>query len=240
MLQKHNLLTMLMLALVSTLLIFTACEKDEDDDPATDSATDDPTNEGIVTDIDGNVYSTVQIGDQVWMAENLKTTTYNDGTSINLIEGNSYWGNDTLGAYCWKLNSYEHYADAFGAIYNWYVTINGNLCPDGWHLPTDAEWTALENYIANDGYDGAEGYALKSTSGWHNNGGGNDNYGFAARPTGFRFDDGEWTSAYSAYFWTATEGNAIYAYYRSISQDSTIYREWINKHYGFFVRCLKD
>jgi len=239
MLQKHNLLTMLMLALVSTLLIFTACEKDEDDDPATDSATDDPTNEGILTDIDGNVYSTVQIGDQVWMAENLKTTTYNDGTSINLIEGNSYWGNDTLGAYCWKLNSYEHYADA-GAIYNWYVTKNGNLCPNGWHLPTDAEWTALENYIANDGYDGAEGYALKSTSGWHNNGGGNDNYGFAARPTGFRFDDGEWTSAYSAYFWTATEGNAIYAYYRSISQDSTIYREWINKHYGFFVRCLKD
>src|SRR6056297_3651224 len=95
MLQKHKLLTVLMLALASTLLIFTACEDDEDDDLV---------NEGTVTDIDGNVYSTVQIGDQVWMAENLKTTTYNDGTSIDLVTDDTDWENNTTGAYCWYDN----------------------------------------------------------------------------------------------------------------------------------------
>src|SRR6056297_2565672 len=184
--QKHNLLTILMLALVSTLLIFTACEKDEDDDPATD----DPTNEGTVTDIDGNVYSTVQIGDQVWMSENLKTTTYNDGASIDLVTDNTAWQNNTTGAYCWYDNDEAQYADTYGALYNWHAVNTGNLCPDGWHVPTDAEWTALEDYIASNGHSGTEGTALKATSGWNNDRNGTDDYGFTALPGGGRSSDG--------------------------------------------------
>ena len=138
---KRKLLTILMIALTSTLLILTtACEKNEDDG----SETDEPDNEETVTDIDGNVYSTVQIGDQVWMAENLKTTTYNNGTSIALVTDNTDWENNTAGAFCWYDNDQAAYADTYGALYNWHAVNSGNLCPDGWHVATDAEWKTLE------------------------------------------------------------------------------------------------
>jgi len=236
--QKHNLLTILMLALVSTLLIFTACEKDEDDDPATD----DPTNEGTVTDIDGNVYSTVQIGDQVWMSENLKTTTYNNGTSIDLVTDNTAWENNTTGAYCWYDNDEAQYADTYGALYNWHAVNTGNLCPEGWHVPTDAEWTALEDYIGSDGHSGTEGTALKATSGWNNDGNGTDDYGFTALPGGYRYYDGAfyYIGSYGNW-WSATEGTAINAWDRSLYYDvSYVYRYYDSKESGFSVRCLRD
>ena len=100
MLQKHKLLTILMLALTSTLLVFTACEKNENDSmPTVEDGPGDP-----VTDIDGNTYETVLLGGQNWMAENLKTTTYKDGTPIELVENDTDWENITTGAYCWYDN----------------------------------------------------------------------------------------------------------------------------------------
>jgi len=106
-----------------------------------------------VTDIDGNVYRTVQIGNQVWMAENLKTTKYPDGTSISYPGAdNTAWQNNTTGAYAWYNNDIS-WKDSYGALYNWHaVNSDKGLCPPGWHVPSDAEWTQLVDYVVSQGY----------------------------------------------------------------------------------------
>lgn len=195
-----------------------------------------------VTDEDGNVYSTVQIGDQVWMAENLKTTTYNDGTSIDLVTYNTAWENNATGAYCWYDNDSTTYADTYGALYNWYAVNTGNLCPDGWHVPTDAEWNALEAYIASDGHSGTEGTALKATSGWYNDGNGTDDYGFSALPGGRRLSNGSfYHEGDFGYYWSSTENGSIEAWGRRFSYSSSdVTRSSYRKENGFSVRCLRD
>ncbi len=110
--------------------------------------------QGIVTDIDGNVYQTVFIGERVWMAENLKTTKYNDGSPLLTQLSDSDWRNTTSGAYAVYplddvngINSGLEMLAAYGALYNWYALENDNLCPDGWHVPSDEEWKELTDYI---------------------------------------------------------------------------------------------
>ena len=97
---------------------------------------------GTVTDIDGNTYKTVQIGTQTWMAENLRTTKYNDGEAIPYVTDNSVWVKLETPAYCYYNNDISN-KKMFGALYNWYTVNTGRLCPSGWHVPTDAEWTTL-------------------------------------------------------------------------------------------------
>jgi len=97
-------------------------------------------------DIDGNVYHTVIIGTQIWMVENLKTTKYNDGTSIANVTDNVEWIGLTSPAYCWY-NNYTSYKTQFGALYNWYAVNTGKLAPTGWHVPSHAEWTTLTNFF---------------------------------------------------------------------------------------------
>jgi uncharacterized protein (TIGR02145 family) len=192
---------------------------------------------GTVTDIDGNVYNTVVIGNQEWMAENLKTTTYNDGTSIELLENDTDWENNTTGAYCWYENDQAYYAETYGALYNWYAVETGNLCPDGWHVPTDAEWTALEDYITSDGHSGTEGAALKATWGWDSDGNGTDDYGFTALPGGVRYSSGFFSSiGYTGNWWSATD-----VWYRYLSfGDSNVTRSMAGNEIGHSVRCLRD
>ncbi len=240
-----------MLAFASTLLIFTACEKDEDDGPATD----DPTNEGTVTDIDGNVYSTVQIGTQTWMAENLKTTTYNNGTSIDLVTDTTAWENNTTGAYCWYDNDQAQYAETYGALYNWYAVNTGNLCPSGWHVPTDEEWKTLEmelgmSQIEADslGYRGTnEGSKLAGNAALWNDGSlENDSEfgssGFTALPGGRRDFNGTFDRlGLSGNWWSATEYRHNLARYRYMFYNySYVRREGYLEETGFSVRCLKD
>jgi uncharacterized protein (TIGR02145 family) len=105
-----------------------------------------------VTDIDGNVYKTVKIGTQVWMAENLKTTKYNNGNIITNITNPNTWRITSTGAWCNYENDAET-GDKYGKLYNWYAVNTGNLAPKGWHVPTDAEWTILENYLILNGYN---------------------------------------------------------------------------------------
>ncbi len=135
-----------------------------------------------VSDYEGNEYGVVQIGNQIWMTENLKTTHYADGIAIPLVTYNTAWANlgdnNTDDAYCYYNNS------QYGALYIWAAAMNGAVsstanpggiqgaCPDGWHLPSDAEWAELVNSISNDGHSGTEGTALKSTSGWNSDGNG--------------------------------------------------------------------
>ncbi|MGM0505333.1 MAG: FISUMP domain-containing protein [Bacteroidota bacterium] len=235
---KHNFLTILMIALASTLLIFSACEKDEDDStPTIEDGPGDP-----VTDIDGNTYQTVWIGGQNWMAENLKTITYNDGTPIDLITDNANWESDTIGAYCWYDNDEAHYAETYGALYNWYVVNTGNLCPDGWHVPTEEEWLTLEGYIVSDGHLNNEGTTLKATYGWNENGNGTNDYGFTALPGGCRYSQGHfYGSGEIGRWWTATEFGTDDAHSRGLSADENKVGKYayINQ-LGFSVRCVRD
>lgn len=101
-----------------------------------------------VTDADGNTYSTVKIGTQIWIGENLKTTKYNDGTSIPLVTDDIAWTALTTPAYCWYNNDVGN-KNTYGALYNWYTVNTNKLCPIGWHVPTDAEWTTITIYLGS-------------------------------------------------------------------------------------------
>jgi uncharacterized protein (TIGR02145 family) len=248
---KYKQLTILLLALTSTLLIVMACEKDEDDSTTSfEHSPGDP-----LTDIEGNEYQTVWIGGQNWMAENLKTATYNDGTSIELAESSIDWNNYTSGAYCWYLNDQAQYAETYGALYNWYAVNTGNLCPDGWHVPTDEEWKNLEmelgmsHNIVNDTMDRGtnQGSLLAGNRGFWENGSliQNDEFGksgFLALPSGYRWFEGHYSQdSLSCIYWSASEYNNRIAWYRAISYDiSSVIRYNQLKNYGFSVRCVKD
>ncbi len=148
-----------------------------------------------VVDIDGNVYGTVTIGNQIWMTSNLKTTTYNDGTPITQWQlGDSWYSVSNQNAYYdWAdtsdlSNMFEEELpqDYYGAQYNHFAIESGKLAPQGWRIPTEQDFKDLETYLANNGHEGNEANALKSTSGWSaNSGNGTDAVGFNALPTGY-------------------------------------------------------
>ena len=196
-----------------------------------------------LTDYDGNTYNTVYIGNQLWMTENLATTHEPDGTSIPTVTDNNSDGstddewealgdNDTDKAYC---------ISASGNFYTYAAA--KDACPTGWHLPTDAEWTELEDYITNDGHAEAEGTALKSTTYWEENGNGTDDYGFSAFPVGSRYDGaGTFDGAgYNGNWWSSTDSSSSSAYFRFLHYGYPyLYRFSFNKSNGFNVRCVKD
>jgi uncharacterized protein (TIGR02145 family) len=196
-----------------------------------------------VKDIDGNVYSTVTIGTQTWMAENLKTTKYRDGSAIPNITDNLTWINQTAGACCWYDNDIANKA-TYGALYNWYTVVDSrNLCPTGWHVPTDAEWTTLTDYLSGDTITGGEMKETGTTHWASPNTGATNESGFTALPGGCRYgDDGNYNTIgdYSKW-WSAAENDASYAWYRSLTSSySGIDRNWDYKRSGLSVRCLKD
>ncbi|WP_160118670.1 fibrobacter succinogenes major paralogous domain-containing protein [Chryseotalea sanaruensis] len=188
---------------------------------------DDPTPATTVTDKDGNVYETVTIGEQVWMAENLRTTQYNDGTPITAIINLNEWATQSAGAFTSYANA-EGNMDAFGALYNWYAVNSNKLCPTGWHMPSSVEWKEMENYLIANGYnfDGSTdgdktstskvAKALATSSGWSNStvpgSVGNSDYpeyqnksGFSALPGGYRYHDGTFNYAvFTGYWWTTS------------------------------------
>jgi len=191
-----------------------------------------------MVDYDGNVYQTIIIGDQEWMAENLKVTHYRDGTAITNVTDNGAWAALTTEAYCIFNNNASNEVDTYGALYNWYaVTDAHNLAPEGWHVPTDEEWTELENYLGANAGD-----KLKSTSGWYDNGNGTDDYGFTALPGGYRSNYGYYNFlGFYGSFWSSTESNSYYALYRRLVYDnSSVGRHNNSKKYGFSIRCIRD
>jgi len=196
---------------------------------------------GTVTDIDGNVYHTVTIGTQVWMVENLKTTKYHDGTSIPNVTDNNAWSNLTTGAYC-DYNNTPSNSATYGKLYNWYAVNTGKLCPTGWHVATDAEWTTLTNSLGGGSIAGGK---LKETgiTHWNSpNTGATNKTGFTALPGGGRDSDGTFFNVGDGgYWWSATEGDAASAWYRLMTYNgSTVYRGGSHKELGFSVRCVRD
>jgi len=209
-------------------------------------------------DIDGNVYKTIKIGNQIWMAENLKVTHFRNGDAISNITNNSEWSGLTTGAYC-KYISEDNITETFGLIYNWYaVDDSRNISPIGWHIPTDEEWKELEMYLgmsyteANSyGYRGTdEGGKIKTTGmnqdsdGWWDNPnlGATNSSGFSALPSYYRYPDGIlYRVGRLAHFWTSTEANSERAWDRWVNYSrSDVSREHDDKRNGWSVRCVKD
>jgi len=198
------------------------------------------------TDADNNNYSTVQIGTQVWMVENLKSTRFNDGTAIPLVDTNSVWGNLSTPGYGWYDNDVSN-KDTYGAIYNWYAVNTDKLAPAGWHVPSDTEWELLINYLG--GYDVAGG-KLKSTgtteagnSLWASpNTGATNESGFSALPGGYRYSNtGDYGALGRAAGWWPLNGyNDTETMNHGLGFDYESF--WGNPDdpkSGFNVRCLK-
>lgn len=210
-----------------------------------------------VTDIDGHVYHTVKIGSQTWMVENLKTTRLNDGTEIPLVDEDSIWTFRTTPCFCFYHSTGTN-RNTYGALYNWYTVNTGKLAPIGWHVPSDAEWAVLENYlIANRyNYDGTSSKnliakSLASKSVWissTNKGAiGNDlsknnTTGFAALPGGFRNIDGTfYNMEIEGYWWSSTQNHGGMAWYRQLNYStSNVDKGMYEMQLGFSVRCIQN
>jgi uncharacterized protein (TIGR02145 family) len=193
---------------------------------------------GTVDDIEGNSYRTIQIGTQIWMAENLKTTKYNDDAKIPNIKDNKLWGKLTSPAYCWFNNDEVANKATYGALYNCYTINSDKLCPSGWHIPSDAEWDSLTFYL--DGQSRA-GSKLKETNTAHwqsPNDDATNESGFTGLPGGYRDFDGPFYFMDTIGFWWASTGNASNYYLRYNS--SYILHADYTKSAGFSVRCIKD
>ena len=193
-----------------------------------------------VTDADGNIYSVVTIGTQTWMAENLKTTKYNDGTNITLVENASTWKQLTTPGYCWYKNE-PLYGNFYGALYNWYAINTGKLCPVGWHVPTLAEWTTLIDFLGGASVAGGK---LKQTFilHWTDPNVATNESGFTALPGGYRdVSNGYYGVGTNGRFWTATESGADRAHDRALWNSITdVNGLTLLKQNGESCRCLKD
>ena len=203
---------------------------------------------------DGTVYTAVTIGNQVWMAENLRyLPQVNDSRtgsqSVPYFYVYGYNGTSVDAA------TRSKYYNDYGALYNWPAAMAGSpgnnsnpsgvqgVCPDGWHLPGDAEWTELMNFLKSEGYEGRECTVLKAREGWVQEGNGTDIYGFSALPGGGRYVminnfDG---LGQSGRFWSATEASDTTAGYRTMGYpNSQVYRMDTDKELGFSIRCVRD
>jgi uncharacterized protein (TIGR02145 family) len=203
---------------------------------------------GTMTDQDGNIYKTITIGTQTWMAENLRTTKYRDSTEIPNVTDNTAWEALTTGAYCNYNNTTSADTIAtYGRLYNWYAaTDSRNIAPAGWHVPTDAEWTTLTTYLGGESVAGGK---MKETGITHwisPNTGATNESGFSALPSGTRnwYDDFDFFIylGVSTNFWSTTAYMAPYSYSCFLVYcvaDAYCY-SFDNKLYGYAVRLIKD
>jgi uncharacterized protein (TIGR02145 family) len=200
-----------------------------------------------IKDIDGNIYRTITVGTQFWMAENLKTTKYNDGTAIPLITDSKEWGALATPGYCWYKNDAATYKSAYGAIYNWYAINNDRLCPEGWHVPTYYEWGKVTTYLGftPGSMDSLAGPKFNETSNtdWINAKDGSKNKkGFIAFQGGYRNDDGSF-SPIGDYcrWWMSAEWNISTVWGRFLTYGySNGLNSFVGMRQGFSVRCIKN
>jgi uncharacterized protein (TIGR02145 family) len=209
---------------------------------------------GTVTDVEGFVYPTVKIGKLWWMAQNLRTTKYNDGTSIPLIVSNIEWIQLTTPGYCWYANDFDNYGTVYGGLYNWYAHNTGKLCPIGWHIPTDNEWHNLalnldpnSVWAGNSSESAIAGGKLKEagTDHWLDpNTGATNKTGFSALPGGARWiPSGNFEFIGETGYWSCRDESA----YRAMTYvNSSLFRGYSSneilkhKRTGNSVRCVKD
>lgn len=206
-----------------------------------DKETVDNDNGETIQDIDGNEYRTAKIGEQVWMAENLRTSTYSDGEKIPYINEDSKWAIQKEGAYCWYVNESIN-NERYGSLYNWYAIDSKKLCPKGWHVPTYDDWLKLNFYIESQNV-GDVGPALKGKYGWGSFSGTNI-YGFSALSGGQRNYNGTGNFSHISQvgtFWTSTESNTNEAANVALGNYSNLALSKSSiKAAGRSVRCIMD
>ena len=243
---KHFNQLLLLVGMLSTFVL--GCNK-------TDDPVDDVQRAGTMKDIDGNTYKTVKIGSQVWMAENLKTTKYNNGDEIIKVTSDE-WGcnNESLqGAYC-NYDDLESYVAAYGRLYNWYAVNTGILAPEGWHVPTEDDWEQLSDYLGGESVAGGK---LKESGIKHwssPNSGATNETGFTALPGGGRnycYGFADVVGIYG-HWWSSTERDESdafgSAYGRSLRYESSSLErhytkggsDYYFKGHWFSVRLIKD
>ena len=203
----------------------------------------------VIKDIDGNFYPIVTIGSQVWMTKNLRTTKFNDGTPIPKVEDDSEWSSISTPAYSWYDNDSVQYNKPYGALYNWYAASAGNLCPTGWHVPTEAEMETLITFLGGQLVAGGK---LKKTGTeyWNSpNEGATNESGFTAIAMGSRSYNGSFLNyenfKNNARYMSATEGASTpppgSGVYMILYHNSTnAYISSLNKRAGMSIRCIKD
>lgn len=215
-----------------------------------------------VTDIDGNVYNTIAIGNQVWMAENLKTTKYSNGDLIGTTQPVSFNITEVdTPKFQWPAGGNESNVPLFGRLYTWHVVNDSrNVCPAGWHVPTEAEWTTLENHLITNGFNydntGAGNKIAKSlaaASGWNSSSTvgavGNTDYpekrnasGFSALPAGMRYSSGNFDYMGTFVYWRSAgdvDENSAWSHFL-FNDSGSSQRIVFGKRAGFSVRCVKD
>ncbi len=265
----------LLAIVMSVMILMSGCEliddliEDDDNDNGIENGND------VVTDIDGNVYQTVIIGDQEWMAENLRVTRYSNGDAIPTGLSNEEWEDTTDGAYAIYdhhedntdgINSSQDMVEAYGKLYNWYAVDDARgLCPTGWRVPTDDDWTELVDYVVAQGYpnefdnpNGA-GNAIKSCRqvdhpdggdcatmvhprwDFHGTHSGFDEFGFSALPGGGRWVDGSFNNVgYYCYWWSSFEDDDTGVWFRLLDFDyGSVSRSYSSKGVGNSVRCVR-
>jgi uncharacterized protein (TIGR02145 family) len=191
---------------------------------------------------DGETYKTVKIGTQTWMAENLKTTKFNDGTFIPFVTDNTEWSNLTTPGYCWYNNNEAAYKATYGALYNWHTVSTGKLCPTGWHVPSDVEWTTLTSFLGGGSVALDKLKEIGLTHWLTRNTGATNETSFTALPGGYRGYDGTFGGVgdYSGW-WSSTELSSASAFAREMGYGYTdVKRLNGDKLDGFSVRCLQD
>ena len=207
---------------------------------------------GNLIDQDGNMYKTISIGTQEWMAENLKVSHYQNGDTIAVVTDNTSWIGLSTGGTCWYNNDSATYDCPYGKLYNWYaVTDARNLCPVGWHVPSDAEWNTLIGYLDPMYYQGVSGTQSNTAGGkmkstgtqyWGAPNVADNGSGLSGMPSGFRYGNGSTSLAGSnASWWSATQNNTFNAWFRYVYGGSAgVSRGMNSKAYGYSVRCVKD
>ena len=196
----------------------------------------------------GYDYATVQIGEQCWFAENLRSENYKNGDAIP-TGGNLGWDSINSGAsavYQWLASNLETY----GRLYNWYAVDDARgLCPNGWHVPSDEEWMTMEialgmseaeaNTTGNRGTD--QGAQMKSDYGWYSGGNGTNSSGFSGLPGGFRESNGNFSGAENVGVWWSSSPNGSDAWFRTLSYHvGNVFRNDLNHQIGYSVRCVRD
>jgi uncharacterized protein (TIGR02145 family) len=198
-----------------------------------------------VADNDGNVYKTIKIGTQTWMAENLKTTRYRNGDPIPNVTDNSNWMALTSGAYCWYKNDADTYKSTYGAMYNWYAVADSrNVAPIGWHIPTDAEWTTLATFLGGHDVAGGKLKEIGTTHWLSPNSDATNSSGFTALPGGRYYnEDVFFPLTFYGYWWSSNSSpyDNTQALNRSLYYNKAfIGNNGYLKQFGCSVRCVQD
>lgn len=195
-----------------------------------------------ISDIDGNLYRIVKIGEQYWMAENLKTTRFNDGSQIPFVPDDIEWQSLSTGAFCWYNNEMNLYAPIYGALYNLYSVQSEKICPEGWHVSSFDEWAELCDFIGGFAEAGGKLKEISITH-WQNpNTGATDSYKFTARPGGFRGNDGRYYEIGDYGYWWGPHynDNGVYQNFIMGYNSLIVFSYSSDPKNGYSVRCVKD